>query len=488
MRWGIRAVLFLALTAVIAWPRARRPNVLLVTIDTLRADRLSAYGYGRATSPNLDRLAREGVLFEQCSSTANSTNPSHTSILTGTNITTHGVADTPGTFTRTDLPTLAERFRDAGYETAAVVSVRHLNGHISGFAAGFHDYFDVAEEETERQAADSVSLARAWVAARVERPFFLWLHLFDPHALYDPPAPYDQSFVSRRSPRIDVVLRRISAAEFFDTQPDLSDGERARLSDQFELPFLDSVVFNGIGLTDSEVDYLDAMYDGEVAYTDASLADLLRELDARGVTDDTLVVVTADHGEALGEHEVYCNHRTLYDEVLHVPLIFRLPGKIPAGRRISQPVSGIDVAPTILHYAGLPRNGDLEGHSLKPAIENSSSLPDKPVFAELNRYYASAVREDRWKLIIPRRDVIEKWLPPGLQRDRILQRLPPRNALFDLVEDPGETRDLVESHPDLAQRLLALREAQATPVERETDDERIDADTRERLRALGYGD
>ena len=180
------------------------PSVLLITIDTLRADHLSAYAHSRRTSPNLDALAAQGALFEVAYSESNTTNPSHATILTRAPMQAHGVVSMPQGLDAPGLPTLAERFQSAGYATAAIVSARHLNRLRRGFDA----YLDVAE--TERAAAETVALANEWIEAHAQQRFFVWLHLFDPHTPYAPPPPYDTRFPSPPGPRIDVIFGRLS--------------------------------------------------------------------------------------------------------------------------------------------------------------------------------------------------------------------------------------------------------------------------------------
>jgi arylsulfatase len=348
---GVLAASLVVCVSNTASPVQRPVNVVLVTIDTVRADHLSAYGYKRQTSPNLDRLAREGALFETAYSATNSTQPSHTSLLTGTRATTHGVLSNSIRFARADIPTLAERFHRAGYATAAVVSTPELNRDRSGLGRGFDFYADTPQ--ITRPAAAASALARSWIAQHHGHPFFFWLHLIDAHMPYSPPPPYDARFVSERCARIDVILGRESADEFFRDHPHVR--RRAFLKEQFARPFIDSIGLNHIGLTPKETDYLAAMYDGEIAYANAALGVLFTDLRKLSPERPPLVVVTADHGESLGDHHVvYCEHSTIYEETLRVPLIFWWPGHIPAGSRIATIAAGIDVAPIGLDTASSP--------------------------------------------------------------------------------------------------------------------------------------
>lgn len=460
-------------------------NVVLITIDTLRAGNLSAYGHSRPTSPRLDQLAQQGVLFEHCYSAANVTTPSHTSILTGTRVPTHGVWRNSSPLAADGVPTLAERFRQSGYATAAVVSIDHLNGAQSGLGRGFESYFDA---HGERRAEASVRLARTWIATNSQLPFFLWLHVFDPHMPYNPPPPYDGRYVTERSVRIDPFLGRGSPRAFFEHER-LDDGERKRWEQLFTLPWNQAIGFNRVGLTPAELEYLPALYDGEVSYTDAALGELLDDLDRHELSENTLVAVTADHGEQFGRHGLYFVHRTLYEETLHVPLILRLPDRIPAGRRIATPVSGIDVSPTVLDYAGLPLGDQMDGRSLARAISGSGEPAGEPILAEHGNGRASMVRDGPWKLIVSsaRRDSAE---PTATDT---AEARPPRpvhekaRELFNLADDPYEQNDVAAQHPEIVRRLLDLR---ATRLKRWAPPARPIADPAaiERLRALGYTD
>lgn len=469
--------------------RLAHPNVVLVTIDTLRADHVSAYGYRQSTTPNLDKIAREGVLFENAYATANSTNPSHTSIFTGTWVTTHRVADTPAAMASGRIRTLASRLHDGGYRTAAVVSAVHLNAQPSGLSAGFDEYFDTAPNTTERRAAESVALARTWIGAHARKPFFLWLHLFDAHARYDPPAPFDTRFVTQPSARLDVILHRLSSDAFF-SRTALPAQEQGKLRAQFAAAYVDSIVFNGIGLTPAEVEYLIALYDGEVAYADDELGRLFGDLDRLKIAGNTLLVVTSDHGESLGEHGVYSDHRTLHEEILRVPLIARWPGRVPSGRRVADVARSIDIVPTVLEYTGMPGDAAIEGRSLIPLVAGTGKEGPRPAFAELNHFFASSVTIHPWKLVLPHLPRVDEVAPSPSERAQILKLLPPAPVLFDLRNVSREEASVAAEHPELVERLRRQREeltnrAALTPAQ---PGPTVDPDTRERLRALGYGE
>jgi arylsulfatase A-like enzyme/Flp pilus assembly protein TadD len=301
------------------------PNVLLITVDTLRADHVGAYGGSGAETRALDRLAAEGVLFETSIAPTPLTLPSHCSILTGMNPPRHAVRNN-GIFRLDELhETLAERFREAGYDTGAVVGAIVLDARF-GLNQGF-DFYDFTmsgrrASETgypERTAEEVTDVALRWLGAR-ERPFFLWLHYYDPHAAYEPPAPFEQRFVGRP-------------------------------------------------------------YDGEIAYVDEQIDRVFRTLRTSGEWDRTLVIATSDDGESLGEHGELTHAYTLYDVALKVPLMVRGPG-VPAARRVREVVSTIDVAPTILAGAGLAPLADADGRDLSPLWKGESGFEKRPAYAE----------------------------------------------------------------------------------------------------------
>jgi arylsulfatase A-like enzyme/Flp pilus assembly protein TadD len=347
------------------------PNVLLITIDTLRADHVGAYGASGAETPALDGLAREGVLFETSIAATPLTLPSHASILTGMTPPRHAVRQN-GIF-RLDgsLETLAERFREAGYETGAVIGAIVLDARY-GLDQGF-DFYDWTmtsrrASETgypERTAGEVTEAALRWLAAR-ERRFFLWLHYYDPHAAYQPPAPFERRFAGR-------------------------------------------------------------LYDGEIAYADEQIERVFRALRRSGEWDRTLVIATADHGESLGEHGERTHAYTLYDAVLRVPLILRGPG-VPAARRVREVVSAIDLAPTALALAGLPPLGNADGRDLSPLFEAESGLEERPAYAEtlapqLDHGWAPlfALRSDRHLYVrAPRAELYDVEQDPA-QRENLLE-------------------------------------------------------------------
>jgi arylsulfatase len=300
-----------------------RPSILLVGIDTLRADRLGPWGRRPSLTPSIDRLAEESDVWTQAFSTFNATNPSFASIMTGLYGKNHGVYDLhtrlPAGFT-----TLASRLAGAGYQTMAIIAARHLGDHNSGLGQGFAE---VTRADEHFAAELGVDQTLDWINLHCTRPlpFFVWLHLFDPHTPHTPPDPYADGL----RPAGPMGLGPVRA-----WVPFREPGPRS-----FDEPVLG-------GNSD--------LYDGEVAYLDRQLGRLLDGIASRGLLDTTLVVLVADHGENLGEHGLLYRHIGLFDTTTHVPLLVRWPGPRRPGRRFDGLVQSIDLFPTLLAAAGLP--------------------------------------------------------------------------------------------------------------------------------------
>jgi choline-sulfatase len=301
--------------AAIQRPReaGAKPSVLLISIDTTRADRLGCYGRQGASTPNLDRWAAEGVVFENAVTSAPITLPAHASLMSGLLPHRHGVRDNGIYRVPDETPTLAALLAEAGYDTAAVVGAAVLDRQY-GLQRGFKRYEDsvgpMGLAIAERDAA-AVTGAAAAAARSLRKPFFLFVHYYDPHAAYNPPAPFAERF-----------------------RPDL--------------------------------------YQGEIAYVDEQIGRLRRELEGLGLLEGAVVVITSDHGESLGEHGEPTHGVFLYQSTLRIPLIIVAPGRWPGGSRVDTFASLIDVSPTLLELTGLRVAGGLDGRSLGPAVDGQA--------------------------------------------------------------------------------------------------------------------
>ncbi|HSM12777.1 MAG TPA: sulfatase [Thermoanaerobaculia bacterium] len=428
-------------------PEAPPPNIVLISIDSLRPDHLGLYGYQRPTSPELDRIAADAVVFERAWSTTTWTLPSHLSMLTGLVPSAHGVRG-HGHRLPESAQLLPELLAPAGYRSAAVVSGPFLSARF-GYDQGWesydeslaaadeesHDYDEVTSEELHGRAV-------ALLDRLAPGPFFLFLHSFDVHYDYIPPPPYDTMFDSGYEGAVD-------GRDFVE-----------RTLRRREMPMRD-------------LEHLVALYDGEIRWVDGWIGRLYDELRRRQLLDRTLVVVTADHGDEFLEHRRFGHSNNLFDTTLRVPLIVRPPGGRPGGERRAAPASLVDLVPTLLAAAGLETPAGLDGRDLLGAA--GSGAGPRPVFAELftNRH---AVVAGGWKAHLVR------------QGGKLSRR---RTALYDLERDPGEADDVAGAAPDRAADLRQLaeqhldgaaRRLERIGTERAPRDEELEA----RLRALGY--
>lgn len=391
----------------------RRPSIVLITIDTLRADHLGCYGYGRPVSPHIDALALQSTLFDQARTTLPRTTQSVSSILTGKLPKSHGARGLLAHLSEGNT-TLAEVLKSQGFETAAFVSNTFLHPR-QGFAQGF-DIYDNPEDRWSGDSAPGVTkAAAAWLGGhRGDRPFFLWVHYVDPHWLYDPPPPWDHVF------------------------GDGSDGRFSLYDDLKAGRVTEGQINFGHVVDPAAARRLTDLYDGEIGYTDAAVGALLDQLAT--VEGPLLTVLLADHGESLGEHGYRGHGDYLYEDGLRIPLLVRYPGVVAAGVREHGAALNIDIAPTILALAGIRELEGVEGRPLLTMAGNGVAKPApgrqvtwaesdyQMVNPENPRYYIPGPRgrwnsasDGRYKLIhIPR---------PG---GEFLE-------LYDLGADPGET-------------------------------------------------
>jgi arylsulfatase A-like enzyme len=397
--------------------KTQKPSIVLVTIDALRPDHLGFNGYARDTSPTLDKLAQAGVVFERATSQAAQTWPSVASFLSGRYPTRTGVL-LFGTPLPLDLPLLPEMLGAAGYDTVA-------GSDLAAFPPSVLDRFD-----DERQALNAsggqrvmtqISRQLRQVAEEIAlHPTFAWFHLENAHYPLEPAEPlrYDPGYAGR----FEKIYSRADHNAFAESP----------------------------SLTPRELVHLRALYDASIRDADSLVLDLMQALVANGVSEDTIVVIAADHGELIGEHGITLEHQTPYDGVLHVPLIVVWPKEL-APRRVSQRVQLVDLVPTLLSLAGLPPQHGVDGRDLSPLLRGGT-LPEAPAFAEVGENCRVQYRGDE-KLIIS---------PPGTTIQLFGARVPvPPEALFDVAGDPGE------EHPLQGPRVVQARAALAAEVARE---------------------
>src|SRR4051812_635971 len=407
--------------ATLAWwvasrsARPRGPNLILITIDTLRADHVGVYGATSSATPTLDALARRGARFDQVQTAVPLTGPAHATILTGQYPPTHGVRGNVVFTLGSTYPTLATRLKRRGYTTAAFVGAYPVAAAF-GFGQGF-DTFDeefhesgAADTGAERRANEVADASLRWLEGRRDDPFFAWIHFYDPHAPYDPPTPYRERFAS--SP-----------------------------------------------------------YDGEIAFTDSQVGRVLESVRASGHDRDTIVMVLADHGEGLGDHHELTHAVLTYQSTMRVPWIVAGPG-IAAGQNVRARVATIDLVPTALALLGAEADRSLLGRDLRPLIDGRPIASDpfyqESLFGRLNCHWA-ALRgwvQDDWKLI------------SGAEPE-----------LYNLADDPSESRNLASAEPGRVRRMtddLQRGLQRLAPGGDRAQPRAVSAEQEERLRSLGY--
>jgi arylsulfatase A-like enzyme/tetratricopeptide (TPR) repeat protein len=424
-----------------------KPNIVLVTLDTTRADHLGSYGYPGARTPNLDSLARRGALFEQAATTSPLTQPAHSSILTGMYPTYHGVRVNGSTALGASQVTLAEVLQEKGYETAAFIGAFVLDGRW-GLNQGFgvyDDAFDLGKYKhldlgsVQRPGNLVLDAALGWMESHKQAPFFAWIHLYDPHTPYEPPEPL-----------------------------------RSELG--------------GRGLA--------GLYDGEIAFADQQVGRCVSWLKANGLEERTVVVVVGDHGEGLGSHGEGTHGYFVYDYALHVPLIVAAPFRELGGVRVASQVSTVDVFPTLLTLVGIEPPGHVQGHSLlgamlRPREERSSYAYGESMTPSLQYGWAAlqSLRTPRFKLIqAPRPELYDLVADPGETTNVIARHgvvaEEMRLRLERLVSETSRGApepEAADLDKDTLESLAALGYVGTTGPPRATDDARPLADPKDKL-------
>ena len=462
MLTGVALVCLLGGAGAVWWAR-RPPDVVLIVVDTLRADRVGAYGNRRGLTPYLDGLAGEGARFTRAWAPSSWTKPSVASLFTSRYPSQHGVARFDSRLPAGEV-TLAERLGEAGYIrvgfTANLTLIKGL-----GFAQGFQAWFPYGLEgdkpRADRIVADTLAFIdelkitgsrRTFWKRWIREPLFLYLQFMEPHAPYEPPEPWRSRFGIPPPP--GTSDREVNA--------DVVDASRWNHIDDADLALLES------------------LYDGEVAALDAGLAPLFEGLRTRGFLRDGIVIVTSDHGEEFREHRTLGHGSNLYEEQVRVPLLMRVPGGRP-GLVVEEPVSLVDVAPTLLDVLGLRPEPAFEGRSLAPALFGRGAAP-RDVLMELlpvDPEHDAAARQDAALVRWPAKLLLDLPRADGTQP----------TELYDLGMDPRETHDdpphLRRERPVLEAALEDLRRALGTRAS-EREHGVLTPEMQQRLRALGY--
>lgn len=414
---------------------AKPLNIILLGVDSLWADHMSSYGYHRLTTPHIDKFAQSGVLFEKTYSPHVPTTPAYASMLTGMDCFTNQVVALRHKGELTDrVETLAEILRKSGYESTCV----GFQGNPS--SRGFDNYINYSSwgggnaegKMPKAESLNDVTLPELERLAAGDTPFFLFLRHMDPHSPYLPPTPYDRMFYSSDpcDPSIDTMRPVLDfkpfATYFKSWMPE--------------------------GITDAE--YVIAQYDGAIAYMDACIQRLFTRLEELGIAENTLVILNGDHGETLMDHECYFDHHGIYDCTLHVPLIMRLPGKLPSGLRVPGYNLHQDLVPTILELLEIEHDAPFDGKSLIGLINGERPHNYSEFYiTEATWMRKHGWRTPQWKLIVA--------LEPDFH-------FKPPVELYNLLEDPEENNNVAESEPEIVEALRARMEAWIDRREKET--------------------
>ncbi len=397
-------------------------NILFIAIDTLRADHLGCYGWGRPTSPHLDRLAGRGVVFDEFLAPHIPTHPGYTTMFTGRDVVSHQIVSQGGKLELApQIPSLPELLSEAGYFTAAADNLGRWFRRGYDVYEGYQWSHDTTGAWRKAEAVTATGLRVLDTCAAQDKPWLCYVHYWEPHTPYLPPAPFDRMFYHDDP----TAEHHTSALEMMTNYP------------AFQYYFAEWMP----GTRD--VEFPKAQYDAAIAYCDASLATLLDRLGSMPESEDTLIVVTADHGEELDEHQMWFDHHGLYETNLRVPLIMVHPGRLPAGLHLAGLTRHQDLPVTILDLLGLGEGAAaqaMDGASMLPLVDNRShaGTVDEVFITENAWMKKRGLRTKRWKLIQSLYDELHK--RPPLE-------------LYDLATDPGEQHNLADELPDLRGEL-----------------------------------
>lgn len=434
------------------------PPVILIGLDTVRGDFLGIAGTQPVKTPHMDALAADGVYFPRCQSTSPWTGPSFASIYTGLLPYHHGFLG--GAYSRLDdrFTTLAEYCQADGYPTGGFITIGWLTQPY-GMTQGYSEGQKLLDDDTGGSGPKVTREGLAFVRRNRGQPFFLFLHYFDAHAPYLPPAPFDEMYYQGDKSAPGTPINDFLTS---DQNMALSGANQAQMYDWLE------------GVTDWR--YPSLQYPAGVSYVDHHVGEVVAGLKAEGLYDEALIILVSDHGEHLGEHGLYFTHAIPFEEALRVPLIIKWPGGRFAGTRVETPVSTLDVLPTVLATLGRPTPPGIDGRDLTPVAADPAAPGQSLLIAEEGASvgkFIKTVREDDWKLMVI-------WVKGRARRN-----------LFNLAEDPGETRDVSADHPAVLARLTARLDAVCSPEHPLAGTEPlpprgVNAEELRKLKSLGY--
>jgi arylsulfatase A-like enzyme len=464
MTTGKRESLAFWFNPVIYQPKNKTSNVILISLDTLRADHLGCYGYDRNTSPTIDALAKESVLFLNTYAPSPWTLPSHVSLMTSLNTINHGVYQN-GQKIDASIPTLADFLRINGFFTTAYTGGGFVSG-LFGLHKGFNSYHVRGGIQNANSAEVLCRASLDWLDRYKDRSFFLFLHTYQIHNPYASPPPYNEMFLQEGAEYKNIDTNDLRIARENRYKP-LSKALRQNIVD---------------------------LYDAGIRYTDESLIKpLISRLKELGLYDRTMIILVSDHGEEFFDHQAWIHTHSVYDEVIKVPMIIKFFNSEYGGRKIEDFVRLIDVMPTVLEVSGVDSSGHfLEGKSLLPLLHKKRDssprmqrtfISDLAANIENNRIPGKiALNSGPYKIIIN-----EKY--SRSQLDYFLHPPPatPEIEIYNLEMDPSETDNLALSHPDLVEKMLEFMENRYVPaIQRKPSEVELSEEIRRQLRALGY--
>jgi arylsulfatase A-like enzyme len=467
----------------------QRPNVILISIDTLRADHVSCYGYHRKTTPNIDKIASEGTIFYRNYSTGVWTPPGHASMLTGLYVSEHGVYG-ENRLSKT-IPTIAEKLKQHGYQTAGFVNNSQV-GELVGFDKGHDTFVEVWKGVKPKSMVEWVMkgiarrirkktgyedmganktnrMFKGWLENNIDKDssFYAFLHYIEPHNPLDPPRPFKRRF--SKHPLIDVDLKKINKVAYNPLICLLED----------------------LQLTKEEISFLKSLYDGEIAYTDHKVGEVASMLKEKQCYDNTLIIITSDHGEHFGEHNLWSHTGSLYNEVLHIPLIIKFPKGVAHLKEVKHCTQLVDIFPTIMDITRVSQKEQINtsGVSLVCNGNKSNTFHDY-IFAEWEGRIPYFIQE-KLKFNNSSKDIDKithkmKMISDG--RYKYISISDGSEELYDLSIDSNENNNLINESNDAVSILKVKLDEWKSEAAAEMNEERseIDEETRKNLERLGY--
>ena len=467
----------------------KRPNIILISIDTLRQDHVSCYGYYKTTTPNIDRLASEGTIYKNNFSTGVWTPPGHASMLTGLYVSEHGVYGERRL--SDDIPTIATILKENGYQTAGFVNNSQV-GALVGFDKG-HDtfvevwkgissrskverYFKGAIRQVKKRlgyedmgASRTNELVKEWILNTIDpnRPFYLFIHYIEPHNPLIPPQPYKDRYLSDKR-FIDVDRDKIK-----------------KVAHNPLICFTEMITLNPV-----EIDILKALYDAEIEYTDSKIGEIMNVLKEKDIYDNSMIMITSDHGEHFGEHNLWSHTASLYNEILHIPLIIKYPKGIECKKEVYHYTQSIDIFPTVMDIVSISKKEVMDHSGVSLVHNNNGNKFHDFVFAEWEGripYFVQTRLKDPQSSLNAGRFTNKMWTIIGEQYKYILTS-DGKEELYNVKKDKSEIDNLIDQNQEDADMMKKKLERWMSEAKRNSDNDRrvVDDEVRKNLEGLGY--